>query len=327
MPLLALLLDLLFGDPPNRFHPTAWMGSLIRWLLRFRPRNNPPAEFIFGIFILLAGLVLSIGAGLALSFLASQLLPLFLMMILRNIPSRSEAEWTKHATLIIYWAGILLQAFALKLTLSLRGLDRAAKEVQSALETNNLPEARRLLSWHLVSRDTSQLNESQVSAAAIESVAENASDGIIAPLFFYAIGGLPAALAYRFVNTADSMLGYRDAEREWLGKFPARLDDVLNFIPARLTGLFIALSAPFCGASLAQAWNIMRRDSRTTASPNAGVPMSAMAGALGVELEKVNHYALGKDLRTPVIADLARARRLLYFAVALAAILFTLGNT
>ena len=143
MPLLALLLDLLFGDPPNRFHPTAWMGSLIRWLLRFRPRNNPPAEFIFGIFILLAGLVLSIGAGLALSFLASQLLPLFLMMILRNIPSRSEAEWTKHATLIIYWAGILLQAFALKLTLSLRGLDRAAKEVQSALEIERVSGLRR----------------------------------------------------------------------------------------------------------------------------------------------------------------------------------------
>ncbi|MDP1713222.1 MAG: cobalamin biosynthesis protein [Anaerolineales bacterium] len=292
MPLLALLLDLLFGDPPNRFHPTAWMGSLIRWLMRFRPRGNWLVEFIFGFFILLVGFALTTGTGLAITFLASRL-PI--------------------------WAGILLQAFALKLTLSLRGLDRAAKEVQSALETKNLPEARRLLSWHLVSRDTSQLNESQVSAAAIESVAENASDGIIAPLFFYAIGGLPAAFTYRFVNTADSMLGYRDAEREWLGKFPAHLDDVLNFIPARLTGLFIALSAPFCGASLAQAWSIMWRDARTTASPNAGVPMSAMAGALGVELEKVNHYALGKELRPPALADLVRTRVILFITVLLSA--------
>jgi adenosylcobinamide-phosphate synthase len=289
---LALLLDQVFGDPTNRFHPTAWMGSLIRWLMRFRPRGQWLVEFMFGFFILLMGISLTAGAGLIIMFLASRL-PI--------------------------WMGIFLQAFALKLTLSLRGLDHAAREVQSALEAKNLPEARRLLSWHLVSRDTSQLNESQVTAAAIESVAENASDGIIAPLFYFVIGGLPAAFAYRFINTADSLLGYRDAEREWLGKFPARLDDVLNFIPARLTGLFIALSAPFCGASLVQACSIMWRDSRTTASPNAGVPMSAMAGALGVELEKVNHYALGKGLRLPTIADLIRARVVLFVAVFLSA--------
>ena len=299
MPLLALLLDLLFGDPPNQLHPTAWMGSLIRWLLRFRPRGNWLAEFMFGFFILLTGFAITAGAGLAITFLAGRL-PV--------------------------WAGILLQAFALKLTLSLRGLDRAAKEVQSALETNNLSEARRLLSWHLVSRDTSQLDESQVSAAAIESVAENASDGIIAPLFFYAIGGLPAAFAYRFVNTADSMLGYRDAEHEWLGKVPARLDDMLNFIPARLTGLFIMASAPFCGASLAQAWSIMWRDSRVTASPNAGVPMSAMAGALSVELEKAGHYILGKNLHSPSVIDVLCARRLLYVAVILGTLIFMLGS-
>jgi len=218
----------------------------------------------------------------------------------------------------------LLFALFLKLTLSLRGLDRAAREVQSALEANNLPEARRLLSWHLVSRDTSQLNEAKVSAAAIESVAENSSDGIIAPLFFFALGGLPAAFAYRFINTADSMLGYHDEEREWLGKVPARLDDLLNFIPARLAGLFIVLSAPFCGASLSQAWKIMWRDSSQTASPNAGIPMSAMAGALGVELEKVGHYALGKDLRLPTSKDISRARRLLYVSIGFTALLFIL---
>ena len=296
---LALLLDQLVGDPPNRFHPTAWMGSLIRWLIRFRPRGNWLLEFMFGIFILLAGISLTAGAGLTITFLAGRL-PI--------------------------WAGILLQAFVLKSTLALRGLDRAAREVQSALEAKNLPEARRLLSWHLVSRDTSQLNESQVSAAAIESVAENASDGIIAPLFFYAIGGLSAALAYRFVNTADSMLGYRDAEREWIGKIPARLDDVLNFIPARVTGLFIALSAPLCGANLAQAWSIMWRDSRTTASPNAGVPMSAMAGALDVELEKIGHYSLGNGLRLPELDDLVRARVILFITMLLSAFGLTFSS-
>src|SRR5688500_3566237 len=148
---LALAFDLLLGDPPNRFHPTAWMGHLIRFLLRFRPHGNSRAEFLYGIFILVIGISLSAGAGFGILYLASFLPP---------------------------WAGILLQVIFLKLTLSLRGLNRAAKQVQTALESQDLPEARRLLSWHLVSRDTSELNEAQISAAAIESVAENASDGI-----------------------------------------------------------------------------------------------------------------------------------------------------
>jgi len=310
MPLLAILLDLLLGDPPNRFHPTAWMGIFIAFLLRcrWRPRGNRVAELTYGVFILFSGITLSVLAGLAISLL----IPRALIQILPN---------TNYQLLIT-----IITALALKLTLSLRGLDHAAREVQSALETNNLPEARRLLSWHLVSRDTSQLGESKVSAAAIESVAENASDGIVAPLFFFALGGLPAAFAYRFINTADSMLGYHDEEREWLGKVPARLDDLLNFIPARLAGLFIVLSAPFCGASLSQAWKIMWRDSGQTASPNAGIPMSAMAGSLGVELEKIDHYALGKGLRLPDSVDLARARRMLVVAVGFAALVFSLWS-
>ena len=275
------------------------MGSFIGRLMRFRPRGNHFAEFMYGIFMISIGLGLATSAGWMISRLASFL------------PT---------------WAGWLIEGMFLKLTVSLRGLDRAACEVQAALEKKDLPEARRLLSWHLVSRDTSQLDESKVSAAAIESVAENASDGIIAPLFFFAIGGLPAAFAYRFVNTADSMLGYRDTEREWLGKVPALLDDALNFIPARLTGLFIILSAFVAGADGKEAWRIMRRDSRVTASPNAGVPMSAMAGALNVELEKINHYILGKGLRAPTAADIVRARGLLYFAITLAVVSFTLGS-
>jgi adenosylcobinamide-phosphate synthase len=302
MPLLAILFDLLLGDPPNRIHSTAWMGNLIVFLLRWRPRGNRFAELAYGVFILLSGITLSILAGLAITNLISRITNCQLLITITT-------------------------ALALKLTISLRGLDRAAREVQSALEAKNLPEARRLLSWHLVSRDTSQLDESKVSAAAIESVAENASDGIVAPLFFFALCGLPAAFAYRFINTADSMLGYHDEEREWLGKIPARLDDMLNFIPARLAGLFIVLSAPFCGASLSQAWKIMWRDSSQTASPNAGIPMSAMAGALGVELEKIDHYALGEGLHLPTSKDISRARCLLYFSVGFAALLFILPHS
>jgi len=299
MPLLSLLLDHLLGDPPNRFHPTAWMGNLIGWLVSFRPRGNRLAELAFGVFILIAGLLLTISAGLAVTYLA------------KSLP---------------VWAEILLTALVLKLTISLKGLDKASHEVQTALEEGDLGKARHALSWHLVSRDTSNLDASRVSAAAIESVAENASDGIVAPLIFFALGGLPGAFAYRFVNTADSMLGYHDEEREWLGKVPARLDDVLNFIPARLTGVCLLLAAPLVGANVRQGWKILWRDASQTDSPNAGIPMSAMAGALGVELEKMGSYILGKGLRQPSAVDLARARRLLVVGIGIAAIILTLWS-
>jgi adenosylcobinamide-phosphate synthase len=293
--LLALLLDLALGDPPNRFHPTAWMGSLIAFLSRFRLHSRPSIELAYGGALMLVGLTLVGGIGLALAWLVSRLpLPL---------------NW-------------LLTALILKTTFSLRGLDRAARDVQNALERSDLSEARRLLSWHLVSRDTSQLSAGQVAAAAIESVAENASDSLVAPLFFYAIGGLPLALAYRFANTADAMLGYHDPEREWFGKIPARLDDVLNFIPARLTGLLLVCAAGLSGNSIGKAWNIMLRDAHLTASPNAGIPMSAMAGALSIELEKIGHYQLGAGLNTPQVADLRRARKVYAFTAGLTALLF-----
>ena len=296
MPIFAaLLFDLLLGDPPNRFHPTAWMGSLIAFLSRKRPQNSPMAELLAGGLLMLIGLTLVGGAGLLLNWLFTRLpLPL---------------NW-------------LATALVLKTTFSLRGLDHAAHEVQTALDAGNIPEARRLLAWHLVSRDTSQLTVSQVAAAGIESVAENASDSLIAPLFFYLVGGLPLALAYRFANTADAMLGYHDPEREWFGKIPARFDDLLNLIPARLTGLLLTAAAALSGNSARLAWKIMWRDAHLTASPNAGVPMSAMAGALGIELEKVGHYRLGMELNQPAIADLARARRIYIFAAALAGLLF-----
>jgi adenosylcobinamide-phosphate synthase len=289
--MVAITLDILFGDPPNRYHPVAWMGKLIGWLRRFAPETGDREKFLYG-----AGLTLGGGAMVA-------LLGAALSGLARRLP---------------FPFGDLLEAALLKTTFSLRGLDRAAGEVQSALEQDDLPEARRLVSWHLVSRDTRQLSASQVAAATIESVAENASDSIIAPLFYYTWGGLPAALAYRFANTADAMLGYRDAEREWLGKFPARFDDLLNLIPARLTGLLIVLAAKLNGEHSKQSFEIMRRDAHSTESPNAGFPMSAMAGALGVELEKEGHYNLGDGLRTPYSEDIQRARKLLALGVSLA---------
>jgi adenosylcobinamide-phosphate synthase len=187
---------------------------------------------------------------------------------------------------------LLINAVGLKLAVAFRGLVRAACQVAAALKAGDLCAARRLLSWHLVSRDTAQLPDYLLAAATVESVAENLTDGLAAPLFFYLLGGLPAAWAYRFANTCDSMLGYRDAQREYLGKFSARLDDLLNWMPARLTALAIVCGAALAGTDARRALAVMAAQHGRTASPNAGWTMSAMAGALGVTLEKVGHYRL-----------------------------------
>jgi len=217
---------------------------------------------------------------------------------------------------------LLIEAGVLKLAISSRGLDRAAGEVEAALRRADLPEARRLLSWHLVSRDTRDLSAEEVAGAAVESVAENLTDALVAPLCAYMAGGLPGVWAYRFAQTADSMWGYHDEQHEWLGKPAARLDDALNWLPARLAaGLLTAAAALLEGrAAAARAWQGRRREARNTASPNAGQTMATMAGALGVTLTKRGHYVLrgGDAAITPDV--LARGRRIVRLAAGLAVV-------
>lgn len=208
-----------------------------------------------------------------------------------------------------------VEALLLKLTFSMHGLGQAAGLVYEALSANKLPEAQRLASWHLVSRDTSALTEQQVAAATIESVAENTSDGVIAPMLYYLLFGLPGALVYRFVNTADSMLGYRREHYEWLGKIPARLDDALNILPARLTALLFVVASHITRNDPGNAAATWARDHAQTSSPNAGHPMSAMAGALNVSLEKVKHYTLGAGQPEPTPEDIQRSIRLMKVSV------------
>jgi adenosylcobinamide-phosphate synthase len=208
----------------------------------------------------------------------------------------------------------LIEAILLKQTVAMHGLAEAAHAVYAPLLVGDEREARRHLGWHLVSRDTTMLDTPRIAAATIESVAENCSDGVVAPLFYYANFGLAGAFAYRWLNTVDSLWGYRDPAREWLGKVGARLDDVANFVPARLTAFFIVVAAVGRGTA-GHAWRIWRRDARRTASPNAGHPMSAMAGALGIELEKVDHYTLGAGLPLPTAGDIPRAVHVLRVAV------------
>ena len=284
----ALLIDAVLGDPSSRFHPVAWMGSWIGIVRKQAPRRGAMASFFYG--------AAAIGGSAC------------LLGLIGRWCSGGLQRWG---------LGWLAEGAVLSLLIAWRDLMRAGGAVARPLEEGDLAEARRQLGWHLVSRDVSELDEGLVAAATIESLAENSSDSVIAPLFWYGIGGLPAALAYRFVNTADAMLGYRDVEMEWLGKGAARGDDVLNFVPARLTALLIVAGAALGGGNAGSAWRVWRREAVKTASPNAGQPMSAAAGALEVELEKVGHYRLGEGLRRPGADDIRRASRLLSVGVLL----------
>jgi adenosylcobinamide-phosphate synthase len=284
----ALAFDLLLGEPPSRLHPVVWVGRFHSALRRFAPRA-PAAAFVFGLGMALAGPVLfGLGAWWLMSLLASAVAALRIA------------------------AGIYL----LKSAFAVRGLASAALDVERALGRDDLPAARHALR-SLVSRDTSRLGSAALAGAAIESVAENASDSVVAPLFYFAIAGVPGALAYRAINTLDAMIGYR-GETEWLGKAAARLDDLANLAPARITALLLAMASRAGGGSAGRAMAIWMRDRRQTESPNAGGPMAAMAGALEVELVKVGAYQLGAGLRSPGARDVRRAVRIFATATGLA---------
>lgn len=267
--ILSVAIDLLLGDPPTAWHPTGWMGRFIALGQRAAPKRGVFRQVTYGaLLILIGGMIFAFPAYWGLTQLRA---------------------WNEMAF-------VLAAAVILKMTFTLRGLMRAAQEVQSALDAGDLAESRRLVAWHLVSRDTHDLDQAHVISATIESVAENLADSLVAPLFYFALFGVPGALFYRFVNTADSMIGYHGAT-EYLGKFAARFDDVLNFIPSRIAGLLVVFGASLTRADAHSAGRLMLRDHGHTASPNAGWPMSAMAGALNVQLEKMGHYQLGDAAR------------------------------
>jgi adenosylcobinamide-phosphate synthase len=215
------------------------------------------------------------------------------------------------------WLGLLVDALALKSMLSLRGLAAGALAVGADLRRADLTGARAALGRDLVSRPTAALDAGQVASATVESVAENLTDAFLAPVLFFLVFGLPGAVAYRVVNTADAMIGYREGILLHFGRVAARLDDVLNLVPARVAALALIVAAPLAGGDGRRALETMRRDHGRTASPNAGWTMAAMAGALGVALEKPGVYRLG-DGRPPTADDVARAVRIMALGAALA---------
>lgn len=294
---IALALDLIVGEPPRAIHPVVWMGKVIAFFERWNVGRKHGAQFIYGM-------------AMSLFTIALFAIPAyFLMAYLKNLNS------------VAYVVG---GALLLKSAFSLTELVRAATKIKALLLDNDLDKARFELRA-LCGRDASNLPQPLVVSGAVESVAENISDSFVAPLFYFLFFGVPGAIAYRAVNTLDAMIGHH-GRYEYLGKFAARLDTVLNFIPARLSALLIVLAAFLLRRHGRQSWQVTVSHHSRTASPNAGWPMSAMAGALDVQLEKVGHYKLGNG-ETPLVPQMIdRSTNLIWVAASVwAVVCLTVG--
>ncbi len=285
---LAVVIDQLIGEPPALVHPVVWMGKVIAVLERLSPRGSV-GQLGYGAFMVM---VVVATFGLATYYVL---------------------DWLRAWNVVAY---VIAGAFLLKTNFAIRELRHAALRVLTSLKAGQLDAARTHLR-HLVSRDTSKLDEPLVVAATVESVAENVTDSFLAPLLYFLILGVPGAVAYRAINTLDSMIGYR-GEYEYLGKPAARLDDLINFVPSRLGGALTVVASWLSQADAVRAWRVMLRDHALTESPNAGWTMSAMSGALGVQLEKVGHYRLGDPLTDLSPLKISHAVNIMYVVAALA---------
>ena len=291
----GFVLDTLFGDPPWLPHPVVLMGKAISALekrLRARLPQTPQGELLGGAVV---AFTLPVG-----TFLLTSLVCL-------------------GAAKLSPWLGLAVQMFWCGQALAARGLAQESTNVYRALIKPDLPAARKAVS-RIVGRDTQNLTLEGVTKAAVETVAENASDGVIAPLLYMLLGGAPLALTYKAVNTMDSMLGYKNEKYLYFGRAAAKLDDAANYLPSRLAGLLWCAAAALTGNSPKGAWRIWRRDRRSHASPNSAQTESACAGALGVQLAGPAYYfgeyyakpTIGDPLRPIEPEDIRRANRMMY---------------
>ncbi|HKX50560.1 MAG TPA: adenosylcobinamide-phosphate synthase CbiB [Candidatus Binatia bacterium] len=270
----AFLLDLATGDPRWLPHPVVLMGRVIAHAESAVRTGKARRDF-------LAGMALSLSV-IALSFVGAW----SLVVLFRMLP---------------FWFYFIFIAALASTTLATRGLLDAVKRIEAPLVAGNVAAARRKLS-HIVGRETSNLNQDRVMRATLESLAESTCDGIIAPLFYLFLGGVPLAMAYKAVSTLDSMIGYRTERYFYFGKFAARLDDAVNFVPARLTAFFMIVAASAAHLNAVRALHAVWRDHANHLSPNAGYPEAALAGAFGIRLGGPSIY-FGKEVHKPHIGD------------------------
>ena len=297
----GFVLDAIFGDPAWLPHPVVLMGKAITALekrLRAQFPQTPQGELCGGVVL---AAILPVGTFLITALvcrLAAALHPL---------------------------AGLAVQMFWCAQALAAKGLAQESRNVYKELQKQDLPAARKAVA-RIVGRDTQNLTAEGVTKAAVETVAENASDGVIAPLLYMLLGGAPLALTYKAINTMDSMLGYKNEKYLYFGRIPAKLDDAANYLPSRLAALLWVAAAAFTHNDAKGAWKIWRRDRRNHASPNSAQTESACAGALGVQLAGPAYYfgeyyakpTIGDPLRPIEPADILRANRMMYVASAFA---------
>lgn len=294
--LLAAGIDIIFGEPPAAVHPVVWIGKLINLLKNAAPKTH---RKFYGVIMALCCVFFAALLGYSVLYIAA----------LPGIPGI---------------LALFIEAYFLKATFAINCLLSPAREIYKHLEENRLEKVRELLPIY-VSRNTSKLTKTQMSSAVIESVSENYVDGILSPIFYYALFGefgLVAAYVFKAISTLDSMVGYKTEPYKELGYFSAKSDDILNWIPARISVIFI-LAAAIIVALLPKKqgkinpFNSIRsamEDGMKTPSPNSGYPMAATAGALGVKLEKPNTYVLGASYPPTEIKDIKRVSQLIAIA-------------
>jgi len=304
----ALLLDFKFGDPKNKYHPTAWIGYFLAKLTLVAKNENPALEKFGGICIIMIT-----------SFMV--------ILLLFTLDIGISLITVDYVLLII---SVIIGALLLKSTIAIHGMQKHAESVIQFLDEKNLDMARNNLSM-IVKRNTTNLDKTHIISGVLESISENTVDGITGPMFYYAFFGLPGAFVYRVINTADSMIGYKTDIFRNIGWFAATCDSILNYIPSRLTGLIMIISAAILQNNWKESYKIMIRDGKKTESPNAGYPMAALAGALETKFEKINHYKLGqgeitltKDHVHSAIA-IMKLTSILFFGIVVVPIIYVLS--
>ncbi len=297
------LLDLIIGDPHGMWHPICFIGNMISFFeKRLRKGKSDRKDLRAG--VLLVVLVTGISTAI----------PLVILLVCYRI-------W--------FWLGFALETYMCYTILATKSLKTESMKVAKALETEGLEAGRYAVSM-IVGRDTKNLTETGVVKAAVETVAENTSDGILAPMFYMVIGGSVLGYFYKAVNTMDSMVGYKNDKYLYFGWAAAKFDDVMNFLPSRISAILMILAAPLVKLDGKNAWKIFRRDRLCHASPNSAQTESVMAGALQVQLagdawyfgKKHEKPTIGDPIRPVEIADIARADRLLYAASVLGMVVF-----
>ena len=300
---LALLLDLIFGDPsPNypwriqfRLHPTVWMGNYTKKLEPFFKNRNPKLEKLGGVF-------------LALIVIATFTIPVYLLLHFVSV--------YLHVLVYVVGASVIL-----KLTICMKLETDWGIAAAKAIESGDLEEARKYA--HFSRRDNKNLTGPQIVSSVIESLAENLTDFRLSPIFYYGLFGVPGAVAFRAINTLDGMVGFKDPEHLHIGWFSAVTDTIVNYFPARVTTILIILASAILGEDYKSAWNIAVRDQTKIPSTNHGWQMASMAGALRVKLEKPGQYAVGDPIEELNSNKILRSLRIRNVAILLA-ILFTL---